>query len=79
MKKQNSKRESFWKRLTKPQLRLLRGGDGTAAAVTVPVRARAGAVWRLVRLRAILLRQAVGEINQPRHRYHDGSLSPKRP
>ena len=27
MKKQNAKRESFWERLTKRQLRVLRGGD----------------------------------------------------
>ena len=32
MKKQNAKRESFWKRLTKKQLRLLRGGDGDSSS-----------------------------------------------
>ena len=31
--KKNSKgKDSFWKRLTKPQLRLLRGGDGDSSS-----------------------------------------------
>ena len=33
MKKRKAKRESFWKRLTKKQLRVLRGGgDGDASS-----------------------------------------------
>ena len=43
--KKNSKgKDSFWKRLTKPQLRLVRGGDGDSSSDSSSASTSAGGV-----------------------------------